>query len=665
MTAAERGLSPEPAAGGPRWVGPALALAALCWLLAPSVAWFDSGELAAAARSLGIPHPTGFSAFVLAGHALGELPLASGALRVHLLGALCSVLAVVCWRRALGVPWPTGTRPALAEGLTCLLPLSVGALSLHIRAAEVYPPTWLVAAASAWVWQWGARRGPMLALLAGLGACVHVEAALIPGLAALAALVADGQRSPRTLTLQGAVAQAVGAAAGALTLVYLPLAAGRDPLFSWGDVRSLPALIDHLTAASIRTAFAQRMGDASGGLAALAHLIARDGRWLLAPALLGVAAMWRLRRAAVVPTLALMAVDAVYSAFVNPMGLRDDQAGLLVLLGLCVLAAEGFFALARWLPAGDVLGAVAAVALIVGGLQQRGDHWGQADLQAGAGMADLLLQRAAPGQVSITSSDHASSACIWLQAAEGVRPDAPCVPGVFLRDDRMTAQQARVWGRSQWLSAIGKVAPAARLGAWLPAEARAAPVRWELGLAPEDGAIAGAYRPGLVWGQVVAPDLPAAAVQPDLATQAAAVCALVTGDPGCGPSPTLRAALAADLAVQAARAAGADGALALHLARAAARLDPTPKALNNLASLLMAEDPSQALALCEQALDREPDYLRAHRTAARAAARLGDPQALARHLKPALDHAGPEGAKWLESLRQDAAPGVRQLLQPQ
>ena len=69
--------------------------------LAPGVAWFDAGELAAAAVEPGVPHPTGFPTFLLAGHTLGRLPLANGALRVHLLGALAAVCAAWLWRRAL------------------------------------------------------------------------------------------------------------------------------------------------------------------------------------------------------------------------------------------------------------------------------------------------------------------------------------------------------------------------------------------------------------------------------------------------------------------------------------------------------------------------------------------------------------------------------------
>ncbi|MBI5607768.1 MAG: DUF2723 domain-containing protein [Deltaproteobacteria bacterium] len=319
-------------------------MATWVWLLAPSVAWFDSGELAAAATSLGVPHPTGFPAFVLAGHDFSLLPLAAAALRVHLLGAVCAVAAVVLWRRALGVAWPGNARQALDEAAVCLAPLAMGALAMHIRASEVYAPTWLVAAAALYALAQAPRTAPLLALLTGLGAAIHVEAALLAG---MAWLWAEASLRSRWKDRMGRAALAALALA---TLLYLPLAARRQPLLSWGAIDSAQALFRHLSAASIREAYADRMGTA-GGFSSLWTLV-RDQAWLwLAPAALGLAVTWRRQRSRAAITAAVLAIDALYSALVNPMGLRDQQAGLLVLLGTCVLAAEGLswlLAQVRW-----------------------------------------------------------------------------------------------------------------------------------------------------------------------------------------------------------------------------------------------------------------------------------------------------------------------------
>ena len=63
--------------------------------LAPTVTFWDSGELLAAARGLGIPHPPGAPFFVLLAHVWAELlPFGSFAWRVNLLAAATGALTV-------------------------------------------------------------------------------------------------------------------------------------------------------------------------------------------------------------------------------------------------------------------------------------------------------------------------------------------------------------------------------------------------------------------------------------------------------------------------------------------------------------------------------------------------------------------------------------------
>jgi hypothetical protein len=68
-----------------------LVLAGYIFTLAPTVTFWDAGELIASARSLGIPHPPGTPLFVLIGHVWGALvPLAEYAQRTNLLSATLS-----------------------------------------------------------------------------------------------------------------------------------------------------------------------------------------------------------------------------------------------------------------------------------------------------------------------------------------------------------------------------------------------------------------------------------------------------------------------------------------------------------------------------------------------------------------------------------------------
>ncbi len=643
------------------WLTAAAAVAGALWLLAPSVAWFDSGELAAAAVQLGVPHPTGMPLFCLSGHTLAQIPLANAALRVHALGLLCAIGAAWLWLGALNHNAVPVWRAA-----TGLLMVAVPALALHVRASEVYATVWLLTAAALWVWvrmPVGQRLWAM-AVLGGLGAGVHVEAGLVAAMGWLASLVAwQRERQLRWRAVAGSLA--LGAAIAAMAIAYLPLAAERLPQWSWGDVRSARALWDHLTAATIRHAYRDRMGGGWADWAALGHLIWRDGAWLLAPAGLGAVAAWRLDRRALAATLAVALTDAVYSVLVNPMGLRDDQAGLVVLVALVVLAGLGV-ATAAQLLAGRRAGPWwAAVVLLAagGGVLAARPEWGQRDLQAGARYADALLRRAGPGQLAITAGDHASAACAWLQTAEGVRPDTACVPGVFFRDDTQLAQVAGSRDRSAWQRARRVAQPGQRMQAWLQPELQAAPVLWQPGLSGEDSLVGAALVAGLPLSQLRLPvPTPAqartAALQlPDVATQQ---CAQASGDAQCRGAPTLADALAADLAVHTALWARHDPAVARVLGEAAVALSDQPKALHNLAVLLVHSDPQRALQLARRAVQRQPDYLRAHRVAARAALQLGDVAQAGEYALAAMAGVTPaERQLWWQELVAEAQPHQR------
>jgi uncharacterized membrane protein len=69
----------------------ALILAGYVLTLAPTVTFWDAGELIAAASTLGIPHPPGTPLFVMLAHVWGALvPVGEYAVRTNLLSALLS-----------------------------------------------------------------------------------------------------------------------------------------------------------------------------------------------------------------------------------------------------------------------------------------------------------------------------------------------------------------------------------------------------------------------------------------------------------------------------------------------------------------------------------------------------------------------------------------------
>ncbi len=183
----------------PPWLAFALLAALAATIAAPGPAFFDSGELAATAIELGVPHPTGFPVFNLLGHLCALLPLGPIATRVHLAGGMAAAAAAVLWLTTLGVRAEapgllrpgTPIRGAVWLALLAAPPLLAPAVTRHVRAAEVYPLVWLHAAVvvTAMVRLRGGRRAGAVLALVAIAASIHAEAVLIAGVALLVAAV--------------------------------------------------------------------------------------------------------------------------------------------------------------------------------------------------------------------------------------------------------------------------------------------------------------------------------------------------------------------------------------------------------------------------------------------------------------------------------------------
>ena len=664
----------------------ALGLSAALWSLVTtaSLGLFDAGELAAAAIEPGVPHPTGFPLLLLAGQIARSLPFGTLAGRVHELGAVLGCAAAIVWLRALprARALPSGPAWALATAVALWAP-SAPLVAMHLRQTEVYP--WALLHAGALValvvgWR-DAQRFVGAALLLGLGVGIHAEAVGMAGAAMLASLVLGDLGTPAVLVRRpGRAVQMAALALGAVGLgasciVALPLIAARRPALDWGAVDSWAALGAHLSGASIRVAFADRIGHAPW--AAAQHLggqLLRDaGPWLPLAAV-GVALGLRDRasrgsRGWILATLAVVVLDLGWAVVVNPMGIRDGQVGLLACFGLGVLACASVVLLVEawpgWRAAPRWVAPALALALAAGAWGRGVQALPPASLDAAAQYGDALIDALPPAGVAVAATDAVAAACTWLQGAEGARPDARCLPGVFAHDASMLRRAGERLAEPDWVTAAAMVAQirddrgrAAALGQWLRGPAKAGVLRWEPGLAFEDAQLAGVLRPGFPWGEVAT--LPDAATATEAAAQrlrddSAAFCAAV-GD-GCGPHSLLRRHLAGELggwgAVLVRTTPTAAGTL---LEQAVAWAPTQARPLHNLAVVRLAEGRTrEAAALAARALAAEPDYGHAHRSAARAALRLGDRAGCVHHAFAALQ-TGDRAAnrRWLETLAREA-----------
>lgn len=414
-------------------------------MTAPSLGWYDSGELIAAAFQLGVAHPTGFPAVMLGAKLMTFVPLGAVGLRTALLSALTAGLA-------LGIVTAIATRLSRSLGhdrFTSLVAGTVTALGLGcaptiIQSAtglEAYAPSLALLSAMIAVPLLSRRNALsprdvcVVALLFGLAASTHALLRL-EGLLPLMWAFMACRKGPRgRLVLFSIVAIGLGA----LVTLYLPIASWRDPPLDWGNPESLTALWDHLMGSRIRLAFVDRMlNPAWWSLDAiqLAELIRSDvGLPLCALACLGLGGLLRQNRRAALLLAAVALVDGAYCVVLNPMGIPDRQVGMPLLAVLCVLAGVGITVVGGALKTSTRRRFVAVAAGLTG-------IAGQAALVSSSwagpahGPSSMLFEALSlpPRSVVLCSSDTLCGGMLWSQYVEGDRPDVLALPRQHLWD---------------------------------------------------------------------------------------------------------------------------------------------------------------------------------------------------------------------------------------
>jgi tetratricopeptide (TPR) repeat protein len=220
--------------------------------LAPAVTFGDSGELAAAAATLGIPHPSGYPLATLVGALFTFIPFGVIAWKVNLASAFTAAAACAVFylllRRMLTAVAPDRRAAAVAA--------LGGALALGFSrtfwgqavVTEVYALAALVLVAIlfcgySFVRTADPRYAYATCFLAGLASAAHPSLALVTVPLAVYALIAAKRLPTPRAFLLGAVFVALGFG----VYLYLPLRALRDPVLDWGDPRTLGRFYDHVT----------------------------------------------------------------------------------------------------------------------------------------------------------------------------------------------------------------------------------------------------------------------------------------------------------------------------------------------------------------------------------------------------------------------------------
>lgn len=604
---------------------------------APSVAYRDAGELTAAAFLLDVAHPTGFPVDVLLVRLAMLAPIGDVAFRANLAVGALMALACGC-ASALAHRLLPALAPPARLALSALPAAALMASSTVLRAAtamEVYAGSLLVTLAALTLTEGRApvaARRRLAGLALGLTLAMHVttRAAALLAVALTAWPAWRSARWPdRARTLAPVAALGL---VGALVVTYLPLASRRDGPIDWGDPETLARCFDHLTARTIRAAYAHRIlvpWRLPEDLATAARTLVED---LGAPlALLSVAgALAAARRRAAWPVLAVTLLDLAYAVAVNPMGTIDRQTLFVTEAGAAILAALALGVLLERLArrrAMELPLAAAAAALTVVTLARRDARWaGAADgWAAGEVLGGAGALGAAPGRaVVLCASDDACGGAMYAQWAEGERPDVTVMPQSFLGDP---ATWRRLEVRRSLLrppaDAVAGAALDARRLRWLLAHA-AGRLRWE-----GDGRDA----PGIVLTPGETPVFARVAADEGSAADAAvdrdAAAWVRARAPGEGVGARRVGAMV--LFAAGVREARGDVARGVPLWRAALAEWPEHAAAWTNLGLVAARAGhlAEAVAMTRRALDLQPERPRAWRNLADYLAATGDPEGAA------------------------------------
>jgi hypothetical protein len=423
----------------------------------------DGGDLIAAARTLGIPHPPGYPTYTLLAWLLSHLPVGTVAYRTNLLSALCAsgaVGLVAMTALQLLAPhrlrWVPATAAALSMGFS---PLTWSQAII----SEVYAPLLLFASLLLYLlvrWRNGGHENLLCiaALVLGLGLGIHLTLVLaIP--AAIVVLWPLRRRWLRPRTLYPSAGMLL---TGLAVFSYLPLAARQNPPVNWADPDTWERFVWLVTGSLYRPlVFGLPTAAIAGRLSTWSRLLGQQfGWWGLAITLLGLAASVRRDRCLASAGLLWIACAGLFAFFYNS---TDSIVYLLPSLPILALFwAEGARCLLDL--AGDLRPwavVVAATLLLFVPASSLARHWSEIDLSDDVSAQvyiDQLLDSLDPGAVVLVQNDQPTFALWYAQHADGLRPDIAVVNTSLLGFDWYRSQLRATYPHVEVPEPVGQMA---------------------------------------------------------------------------------------------------------------------------------------------------------------------------------------------------------------
>jgi hypothetical protein len=397
----------------------------------------DGGDLIAAARTLGVPHPSGYPTYTLLAWLFTHLPIGVIAYRVNLLSAVCAAAAVGVFfctaRRVL----PGDRYPLLLSAITALMLAFSSLLWSQAVITEVYALLMLFAAVLLWFlvrWR-DDQRDRYLWLAAftlGLALGNHLTI-LFWAPAALVYLWPTRRRWLRVRTLLPAVALFL---IGLSVYAYLPLAARQRPPVNWGNPQTLRGFLWVVTGEQYQQfAFGLEADEIPARAADWAELLGDQfGWWGLAISLIGAWGQWQRERRFALLSLTWMILIGVYAFFYDT---SDSHMYLLPVVMLMALWwGEGVYLLLGLIrglrPVWQRLALVLLLLLPLGSVAL---HWRAVEPDDDWERHTYIrqvLEAAQPDGLIIVRADQPTFALWYGIYAEGRRPDVQVVSGPML-----------------------------------------------------------------------------------------------------------------------------------------------------------------------------------------------------------------------------------------
>ena len=425
-----------------------VALVVYLLTLAPSITWAhngaDSGELAAAAAGLGVPHPPGYPTWTLLAWLFAQLPVGELGRRVALLSALsaAATVAVVVWLvQALWPRQPGRRAAALLAGLTLAFQFTFWSQAILVEVYALH--TLFVALICALTLPQVGKRPARLrtaAFLFGLGLGNHLSLIFV------APWLLLNMRRPWGRAWRDLGNLLCFCLAGLAVYLYLPLAASRQPALLWGDPTTPGGFWWLVSAQLYRGALFGLTGpEMLLRLRAWLGLLAQPLAWPgLILALLG---LWRLLTQARRLALATIAVALMVALYTLAYATLDAFIYLLPVFLLAALwQAAGWLTAAAWLARRRAAWLAWLVLLLPAALL--GQNWARVDLshdQTARQYAQAAFAAAAPNALLISSGDEHTFALWYLQDGLGERPDVAVVERTLWNFDWYRQHLAQRW----------------------------------------------------------------------------------------------------------------------------------------------------------------------------------------------------------------------------